>query len=137
QAALDSDIVMAFDQCAPGDAPPALIEEAMVRTTRWAARSIAAPRGPNQSMFGIVQGGSDIALRRRHLAEICAFPFDGFALGGLSVGEPGPATYAVLDAVGDQLPRDRPRYVMGFGTPADLVTAIGCGIDMFDCVLPT
>jgi len=88
-------------------------------------------------MFGIVQGGSDIALRRRHLAEICAFPFDGFALGGLSVGEPGPATYAVLDAVGDQLPRDRPRYVMGFGTPADLVTAIGCGIDMFDCVLPT
>jgi len=137
QTALGSDIAMAFDHCPPGDAPPALIQEAMERTTRWAVRSIAAPRAPSQAMFGIVQGGSDIALRRRHLTEICALDFDGFALGGLSVGEPGPAMYAVLDATADELPCDRPRYLMGVGTPADLVTAIGYGIDMFDCVLPT
>src|SRR5207237_6680068 len=94
-------------------------------------------RAPEQALFGIVQGGADVALRRRHLAEIAALPFDGFALGGLSVGESPARMYEVLDAVADELPRPRPRYLMGVGTPADLVIAIGSGIDMFDCVLPT
>ena len=137
QATLGSDIAMAFDHCPPGDSPPALMEEAMARTTRWAERCIAAPRAPDQALFGIVQGGADIALRRRHLGEICALAFDGFALGGLAVGETVGETYAVLDAIADELPQGKPRYLMGVGTPADLVTAIGCGIDMFDCVLPT
>jgi queuine tRNA-ribosyltransferase len=137
QQALGSDIAMAFDHCPPGDAPAALIGEAMERTTRWAARCLRAPRAENQAVFGIVQGGADIALRRRHIGEICALEFDGFALGGLAVGESVTQTYAVLDAVADELPRAKPRYLMGVGTPADLVTAIGCGIDMFDCVLPT
>src|SRR5262249_36781815 len=123
QAQLGSDIAMAFDECAPGDAPRAAVETAMTRTTRWAARSLAAPRGPTQNLFGIIQGGSDTALRRRHLGEICALPFDGFALGGLSVGEAREATWAVLEAVAAELPAAKPRYVMGYGTPADLVHA--------------
>src|SRR5262249_29117762 len=97
QTTLGSDIAMAFDHCPPGDAPPALTEEAMARTPRWAARCLAAPRAPDQAVFGIVQGGADIALRRRHLGEICALPFDGFALGGLAVGETVTETHAVLD----------------------------------------
>jgi queuine tRNA-ribosyltransferase len=137
QATLGSDIAMAFDHCPPGDAPAALVEEAMARTTRWAERCLKSPRAEHQSVFGIVQGGADIALRRRHMGEICSLPFDGFALGGLAVGETVAQFYGVLDAVADELPKGKPRYLMGVGTPADLVTAIGCGIDMFDCVLPT
>jgi queuine tRNA-ribosyltransferase len=137
QATLGSDIAMAFDHCPPGDAPAVLLEEAMARTTRWAKRCLLAPRAPEQAVFGIVQGGADIARRRRHIGEICSLAFDGFALGGLAVGETVAQTYEVLDAVADELPKDKPRYLMGVGTPADLVTAIGCGIDMFDCVLPT
>ncbi len=90
-----------------------------------------------QLRFGIVQGGAHLELRRRHLAEICALPFDGFALGGFAVGEPVPVMYELLDLVADELPRDRPRYLMGVGTPRDLVMAIRSGIDMFDCVMPT
>jgi queuine tRNA-ribosyltransferase len=146
QATLGSDVAMAFDHCPPSDAPPALVEEAMARTTRWAARSLAAPRSevtPGQLRFGIVQGGVDVALRRRHIAEICALddgagrPFDGFALGGLAVGEPPEVTWSVLDAVADELPAGSARYLMGVGTPRDLVEAIGSGIDLFDCVMPT
>ncbi len=146
QAILGSDIAMAFDHCPPSDAPPALIEEALARTTRWARRSLAAPRSeinPGQLRFGIVQGGTDVALRRRHIAEICAVtddesrPFDGYALGGLAVGETPEETWRVLDAVTNDLPADRARYLMGVGTPRDLVEAIGSGIDMFDCVMPT
>ncbi len=137
QAQLGSDIAMAFDHLAPGDAPRPLVEEAMARTTRWAARCIAAPRADTQARFGIVQGGVHVDLRRRHIGEICALPFDGFALGGLSVGEPIPVMYEVLDAVAHELPADRPRYLMGVGTPLDLVAGIEAGIDMFDCVMPT
>jgi queuine tRNA-ribosyltransferase len=90
-----------------------------------------------QQRFGIVQGGIHRELRRRHMAEICALPFDGFALGGFAVGEPVPVMYELLDELADELPRDRPRYLMGVGTPRDLVRAIAAGIDMFDCVMPT
>jgi queuine tRNA-ribosyltransferase len=137
QAALGSDIAMAFDQCPPGDADRPTVEEAMARTTRWAERSVVCPHAEGQARFGIVQGGVHLDLRRRHLGEICALPFDGFALGGLSVGEPIPVMYEVLDAIADELPSERPRYLMGVGTPEDLLSGIAAGIDMFDCVLPT
>lgn len=137
QATLGSDIAMAFDQCPPGDADRGRVVEAMERTTRWAARCLAAPRPPGQLRFGIVQGGSHLDLRLRHLEEICALPFDGFALGGFSVGEPIPVMYQLLDEVAHRLPAERPRYLMGVGTPRDLLVAIGAGIDLFDCVMPT
>jgi queuine tRNA-ribosyltransferase len=137
QSVLGSDIAMAFDHCPPGEAPRELMIEAMERTTRWAVRSIEAPRAENQAMFGIVQGGSDIGLRRTHMKQICSLPFQGFALGGLSVGEATEKMYEVMDAVACELPAASPRYVMGIGTPADLLAAISYGIDMFDCVMPT
>jgi queuine tRNA-ribosyltransferase len=137
QAALASDVCMAFDHCPPGDSPREVVVDAMERTTRWAARCLAAPRAPGQKRFGIVQGGAHLDLRLRHLEAICAMPFDGFALGGFSVGEPIPIMYRLLDEVAHRLPAERPRYLMGVGTPADLVHAIGSGIDMFDCVMPT
>jgi queuine tRNA-ribosyltransferase len=140
QAALGSDVAMAFDHCPPADAPRALIEEALGRTTRWARRCVEAPRStvtPGQLRFGIVQGGTHVDLRRRHIGEIAELGFDGYALGGLAVGETPEETWRVLDAVADELPRDRARYLMGVGTPRDLVEAIGSGVDMFDCVMPT
>jgi queuine tRNA-ribosyltransferase len=136
QAVLGSDIAMAFDHCPPADAPRALIEDALRRTTDWLDRCVAAPRPAGQALFGIVQGGVDVPLRRRHMAEVVARPCDGYALGGLSVGESIPVMYEVLDAVASELPVDRPRYLMGVGTPQDLVAGIGYGIDMFDCVMP-
>jgi queuine tRNA-ribosyltransferase len=137
QAALGSDIAMAFDECPPSDAPEAALTAAMARTTRWARRCVEAPRAPGQLRFGIVQGGVDVALRRAHLAEIAPLPFEGLALGGLGVGEPPDVMHAVVDAVAPHMPDDRPRYLMGVGTPADLVAGIRAGIDMFDCVMPT
>lgn len=137
QEVLGSDVAMAFDHCPPSDAPRGLIEEAMARTTRWARRCLDAPRAAGQLRFGIIQGGTHVDLRRRHIAEIASIGFDGYALGGLAVGEAPEEMYAVLDAVADELPRDRSRYLMGVGTPRDLLAAIGSGIDMFDCVLPT
>lgn len=139
QARLGSDIAMAFDHCPPADAPRELIVEAMERTTRWAARSLVAPRyaAPGQRRFGIVQGGTHLDLRRRHIEEICALGFDGYALGGLAVGETPDETWRVMHEVADELPADRPRYVMGIGTPRDLLEAIAAGVDMFDCVMPT
>jgi queuine tRNA-ribosyltransferase len=137
QSVLASDIAMAFDHCPPGDAPIDQIQDAMARTTRWADRCLAVPPAPGQKRFGIVQGGSHVELRLRHIDEICQKPFDGFALGGFSVGEPIPVMYQVLDQVADRLPRERPRYLMGVGTPQDIVRAISAGVDMFDCVMPT
>jgi queuine tRNA-ribosyltransferase len=137
QAALGSDIAMAFDECPPGDAPREVVERALARTTAWAKRCLAAPRAPDQALFGILQGGTDLALRRRHLDELGGLPFDGLALGGLSVGEAPAEMYRVLDAFADALPRDKPRYLMGVGTPEDLRAAIAAGVDMFDCVMPT
>lgn len=138
QCVLGSDIAMAFDQCPPAESGAAEHEEAMERTTRWAERCLATARAPGQALFGIVQGGPDAARRRRHMAEIVGMGgFDGYALGGFSVGEPTPTMYGLLDEVAHELPPDRPRYLMGVGTPADLTRAVAAGIDLFDCVMPT
>ena len=137
QRVLASDIAMCFDQCPPGDADAATHELAVRRTTAWAKRCLATPRAPGQALFGIVQGGTDTARRLAHLAELAPLGFDGHALGGLAVGESLAETYRVLDEVAHQLPADKPRYLMGVGTPADLEHAIAAGIDMFDCVMPT
>ncbi|MBL0213639.1 MAG: tRNA guanosine(34) transglycosylase Tgt [Myxococcales bacterium] len=137
QSVLGSDIAMCFDQCPPGDAPADVQEIALARTTRWAARCRAFARVQGQALFGIVQGGIDTARRLRHAGEITKLDFDGHALGGLAVGESVEDTYRVLDEVAHTLPADRPRYLMGVGTPADLERGIMAGIDMFDCVMPT
>ena len=137
QGLIGADIAMVLDECPPGTAERARIERAVARTTGWAKRALATPRPPGQALFGIVQGGTHVDLRLDHAAALAALPFDGLAIGGLSVGEPIPAMYEVLAALGPRLPKDRPRYLMGVGTPADLLTAIGHGVDMFDCVMPT
>jgi queuine tRNA-ribosyltransferase len=137
QRVLGSDIAMCFDQCPPGDADAATHEVALARTTAWAKRCRVAPHAPGQAVFGIVQGGIDTQRRLRHMDEITALDFDGYALGGLAVGEQLADTYRILDQVAHRLPAERPRYLMGVGTPQDLETAIAAGIDMFDCVMPT
>ncbi len=137
QSLLASDIAMVLDECPPGDADRDAVQRAMTRTTAWARRCLDAPRGPKQALFGIVQGGVHEDLRLRHLEDIAAMPFDGIALGGLSVGEPVVDMHRVLNAVAHQMPDERPRYLMGVGTPRDLLVGSLAGIDMFDCVLPT
>jgi queuine tRNA-ribosyltransferase len=137
QAVLRSDIAMAFDQCPPAHATAAEHDAAVARTTAWARACRDAPRPPGQALFGIVQGGLDLARRRRHLAELRELGFDGHAIGGLSVGESPDAMVEVLDAFAHELPEDRPRYLMGVGTPEDLARAVAAGVDMFDCVMPT
>jgi queuine tRNA-ribosyltransferase len=136
QGDLGADIAMQLDVCPTGDSPRAVVEEACRRTTRWAARCLAAKR-PDQAVFGIVQGGTFADLRRAHAAELAELPFDGLALGGFSVGEPIERMHEVLGEMASEVDPSRPRYLMGVGTPRDLVRAIGAGIDMFDCVLPT
>jgi queuine tRNA-ribosyltransferase len=136
QGLLGADIAMQLDVCPPGDAPRAELERACDLTTRWAERCLKAKR-TDQALFGIVQGGTDVALRIAHARELAAMPFDGIALGGFSVGEPIERMHEVLVEVAPALPEARPRYLMGVGTPRDLVRAIGAGVDMFDCVMPT
>jgi queuine tRNA-ribosyltransferase len=140
QAALRSDICMILDHCPPGDATPAQMREAVDRSTRW-AQAASALRGEvlheGQLCFGIVQGGTNLDLRREHLEELSGLEFDGLALGGLSVGEPVPQMHATFEAIVPEMPADRPRYVMGIGTPLDLLVAVASGVDMFDCVIPT
>jgi queuine tRNA-ribosyltransferase len=137
QGLLGADVQMQLDVCPPGDAPRPLVEDAVARTTRWARRALAEPRPPRQALFGIVQGACFKDLRRAHADELGALSFDGLALGGFSVGEPVPRMHETLSEVVSALDDERPRYVMGVGTPLDLVVAIGAGADMFDCVLPT
>jgi len=137
QAALGSDVAMAFDECPPSDADSAVVHKAMERTTRWARRCLVAEPLPGQLRFGIVQGGTDVDLRLGHLAEIAELPFDGVALGGLSVGEPPEVMHAVVGQVAPKMPPGRPRYLMGVGRPQDLLAGIAAGVDMFDCVMPT
>lgn len=136
QGAIGADIAMQLDICSPGGAPRPEIEAAVARTTRWAQRCLAAKRA-DQAVFGIVQGGTHVDLRLAHAEELAAMPFDGLALGGFSVGEPIEEMHRVLKDVAHRLDPQRPRYLMGVGTPQDLVRAIGAGVDMFDCVLPT
>jgi queuine tRNA-ribosyltransferase len=137
QMKLGADIVMAFDECAPHDAPREAVELAAARTTRWARRSLAAHSRRDQWLFGIVQGGVDLELRERSAEELRALDFPGYAVGGLSVGESKPDMLRVLDHLGPRLPEARPRYLMGVGTPEDILEAVARGIDLFDCVLPT
>ncbi len=137
QRTLGSDIVMIFDDCTPY---PATLEQARVsmqRSLRWAARSRVAHGDNPSALFGIVQGGMYEELRSESLAGLTAIGFDGYAIGGLSVGEPEADRLRVLDLLSDRLPADRPRYLMGVGTPVDIVQAVMRGIDMFDCVMPT
>jgi len=137
QGVLGSDIAMAFDQCPPGDASVEVHEKALARTTRWAHRCLEVERPTGQALFGILQGGIDLDRRRRHLDELGSLPFDGMAIGGLSVGEKIEDMYRVLDGFAHELPEHKPRYLMGVGTPADLEAGVMSGIDMFDCVMPT
>ncbi len=137
QAQLGADIQMQLDVCPPGESSRATVEAAVAKTTRWARRALSVPRPPTQALFGIVQGACFPDLRRAHAAELGAMPFDGLALGGFSVGEPVERMHETLFEVASTLDAERPRYLMGVGTPRDLVVAIGAGVDMFDCVLPT
>jgi queuine tRNA-ribosyltransferase len=137
QGLLGADIQMQLDVCPPGEAPRDVVEAAVGRTTRWARRALAVPRPDGQALFGIVQGACFVDVRRAHADELGAMPFDGLALGGFSVGEPVERMHEALVEVAPSLDPERPRYLMGVGTPRDLVLAIGAGVDMFDCVLPT
>jgi queuine tRNA-ribosyltransferase len=138
QAALGSDIAMAFDQLVDPTLPPTEVGAAMARTHRWAERCLAARARPDQALFGIIQGGVDPVLRRQSAAAIGDLPFDGIAIGGLSVGESKAEMAATLDVVADALDDDpRVRYLMGVGSPLDFFAAVERGIDLFDCVLPT
>ncbi len=137
QEQLGADIIMAFDECTPYPCERNYAEAAMQRTHRWAERSLRAQRRPDQSLFGIVQGSVYPALRRESARFIASLPFPGLAIGGLSVGEPKQLMYDVLAETTAALPTDRPRYLMGVGSPEDLLEGIDRGVDMFDCVLPT
>ena len=142
QLHLGSDIAMCFDQCAPYPCSREEAEEAVRRTTLWAGRSLEAhSRGigeaPHQALFGIVQGSVHEDLRLRSAAELIPLDFPGYAVGGLSVGEPAEEMYRILDVLNPVLPASKPRYLMGVGRPDNLVEGVARGIDMFDCVLPT
>jgi len=154
QAALGSDIVMVFDECAPGQASHEETERSMNLTTRWAKRSKAAFKqlqldradmgyleatdlSGTQALFGIIQGAGHLDLRRISLEETVDIGFDGYAIGGLSVGEEKSVMFDVIEDIAPRMPKDAPRYLMGVGTPEDLVEAVARGVDMFDCVLPT
>lgn len=138
QNALGSDIMMAFDECSPYPCTYEQALGALERTTRWARRSLDAHKRPDeQHLFGIVQGGSFQDLRLRSAAEICELDTPGLGIGGLSVGEPKPVMYEVLDYLVPALPAGKPHYLMGVGSPDCLLEAVARGIDMFDCVLPT
>ncbi len=138
QALLGADVAMAFDQLVDPRLPRDEVADAMARTHRWAERSLAARGRPEQAVFGIVQGGVDPGLRRESAAAVSALPFDGIAIGGLSVGESKADMAATLEVVAEALDHDpRPRYLMGVGSPPDFFTAVEHGVDLFDCVLPT
>jgi queuine tRNA-ribosyltransferase len=137
QRVLNADIVMVFDECTPYPADLARARDSMELSLRWAERSKRAHDGNTNALFGIVQGGMHEDLRDRSLAGLTGIGFDGYAIGGLSVGEPKHDMQRTLKHVAPRLPAERPRYLMGVGTPEDLVEAVALGIDMFDCVLPT
>ena len=137
QEAIGSDIAMVLDHLAPSNSERSVMEEAMARTTRWALRCLKARSRPDQALFAIIQGGIDAELRQRHVEELCAHDFDGFAVGGLAVGESIPQMYETLGRTAPKLPQNKPRYLMGVGTPQDLVEGVARGVDLFDCVMPT
>ena len=137
QQLLGSDIAMAFDECPPHDCPPKAAQDAVTRTIRWAGVCRDQPPLPGQALFGIVQGGGNAALREHCARALVAMDFDGYAIGGVSVGEPEPEMMKAIELTEPFLPPARPRYAMGLGTPAQLVELVARGVDMFDCVLPT
>ena len=154
QAALGSEIVMVFDECPPGDAGFDATKKSLEMTARWANRSkdrfnelqssgadmgnrSAIGLSGNQSLFGIIQGAGHLELRQESLERTVEIGFDGYAIGGLSVGEEKSVMYDVLDYLAPKMPYDAPRYLMGVGTPEDLIEGVNCGVDMFDCVIPT
>jgi queuine tRNA-ribosyltransferase len=142
QGLIGADIQMQLDVCPPGASERPVVEQAVARTTRWARRALASPRPPAQALFGIVQGACFPDLRRAHADELAGLDeggqtFDGLALGGFSVGEPIARMVETLHEVAHHVDPERPRYLMGVGTPRDLLEGIDAGIDMFDCVLPT
>ncbi len=137
QTRLGSDIAMCLDICPPADVSRREHEAAVRRTQLWAERQVDAPRAPGQLRFGIAQGGTDPELRRRSIEGLVALPFDGFALGGLAVGETRPAMLETVGWAAPALPADRPRYFMGLGDAQGILEVVARGVDMFDCVLPT
>src|SRR5438876_6552368 len=137
QRELGSDIAMAFDDCPPHTSTPREFRAAVERTMRWAIECREQPRAPGQLVFGIVQGGIDKGLREECSKALVGLGFDGYAIGGVSVGEPEPEMLKAIEITEPFLPADRPRYAMGLGTPAQLVELVARGVDMFDCVLPT
>jgi queuine tRNA-ribosyltransferase len=137
QENLGSDIAMCLDECPPADAPPEYRREAVRRTVHWAERCSTAHRRPDQALFAIVQGGTDVALRAACAEALAALDFPGYALGGFSVGETEAQMLAALEPAAAALPAHKPRYLMGVGRPQDLLAAVARGIDLFDCVLPT
>ncbi len=137
QTAIGSDIMMVLDECIEATADEAVARAAMERTHRWALRSLAARTNPEQALFAIVQGGLHPSLRRASAGFLAEHPFDGFAIGGLAVGDTRAQREEMTAFAADLLPSAFPRYLMGVGTPPDLLIAIGCGVDMFDCVIPT
>jgi queuine tRNA-ribosyltransferase len=137
QSLLGADIQMVLDVCPPLPSPPEDLRVAVERTAAWAARARTTPRRDGQLLVGIVLGGTDVARRRESAQRTVALDFDGYGIGGLSVGETRDEMLPALAAALEELPEDRPRYLMGVGDPAGIVEAIALGIDMFDCVLPT
>lgn len=137
QMDLGSDIIMAFDECLPHPSPREAIIKSMDMTTRWLQRSKDAMTRKESLLFGIVQGGLDIELRMKSLEQITSIDLPGYALGGYSVGEPIHLMHEQVKVIGPQMPENKPRYLMGVGTPLDLILCVDAGIDMFDCVMPT
>ena len=144
QSNLGSDIAMAFDECIENPAPFDYVEASCARTYRWLERCVAEHQRLNrqpgcvnpQQMLGINQGGTYPELRVRHMEQIAQLPCDGFAIGGLAVGEPTQTMYDIIDAVEPHMPREKPRYLMGVGTPSNIIEGVARGIDFFDCVMP-
>ena len=137
QRALGSDIIMAFDECAPYPADYEYVQNSVRLTTMWAERCLEQKRGENQALFGIIQGGMYSDLREMCAMDIVKMDFDGYALGGLSVGEDRATRQRVIDETIDHLPHEKPVYLMGVGKPEDILEAVILGVDMFDCVMPT
>jgi len=137
QKTIGSDIVMAFDECSPFPCSRKEVEEAVQRTHRWAERCRHFSLKEDQSLFGIVQGGAHADLRRQSASTVAAMGFEGHAIGGLSVGEPAEIMYSMIEETVPYLPIDKPRYLMGVGTPRNIIESVRRGIDMFDCVMPT
>jgi queuine tRNA-ribosyltransferase len=137
QEALGSNIMMCFDDCTPYPVDFEYAEKSLNMTIRWARRCKNSRNNSNQALFGIIQGGIYPELRKRGIEELTEIGFDGYAFGGLSVGEPKSAMREIIEGITPLLPEDKPRYLMGVGTPEDIVECVGRGIDMFDCVMPT